>query len=232
MNSYLSKCLRSIKVFTSIFSIVNLKVRLFIILFCLIVSLRAYAQDQELVQVSGVVVSRDTAHVPIPFATVYNKNIKLGTYTNIEGFYTIISRPGDSIIVTCIGYLDNLMVVPQIISNNSWVQIVQLTPKAYLLSETRVYPWGTRDQFRKAFVEMKLPEDDLVRYNKNLSPEQMKQLAAMLNNDGKSASMATLQKYANSYYYKGQIQTSNIFNPLAWAQFFNDLSTGKYKIEK
>lgn len=190
------------------------------------------AQDQELVQVSGVIVSRDTAHVPIPFATVYNKNLKLGTYSNIEGFYTIIARPGDSILITCIGYLDYIMAVPQLVTNNSWVQIVQLTAKAYLLAETRVYPWGTRDQFRKAFVEMKLPEDDLVRYNKNLSPQQMKQLAAMLNNDGKSASMATLQKYANSYYYKGQIQTSNIFNPLAWAQFFNDISTGKYKIEK
>lgn len=190
------------------------------------------AQEQELVQVSGVIVSRDTAHVPIPFATVYNKNLKLGTYSNIEGFYTIIARPGDSILITCIGYLDYIMAVPQLVTNNSWVQIVQLTAKAYLLAETRVYPWGTRDQFRKAFVEMKLPEDDLVRYNKNLSPQQMKQLAAMLNNDGKSASMATLQKYANSYYYKGQIQTSNIFNPLAWAQFFNDISTGKYKIEK
>ncbi len=190
------------------------------------------AQDNELVQVSGVVVSRDTAHVAIPFASVYNKTLKLGTYSNIDGFYTIIARPGDSIMVTSIGYLENVFAVPNIISNNSWVHHVVLTSRAYLLTETRVYPWGTRDQFRKAFVEMKLPDDDMVRYQKNLSPQQMKQLADMLNNDGKSASMATLQKYANSYYYKGQIQTANIFNPLAWAQFFNDLSTGKYKIEK
>jgi hypothetical protein len=211
-----------------------MNVKLILTIFILIIAFtgRVNAQDKELVQVSGVVVSRDTAHVPIPFATVYNKNLKLGTYSNVEGFYTIIARPGDTILVTCIGYLDFYMVVPQLISNNSWVQIVQLTSKAYLLSETRVYPWGTRDQFRKAFVEMKLPEDDLVRYNKNLSPAQMKQLAALLSNDGKSASMATLQKFANSYYYKGQIQTSNIFNPIAWAQFFNDISTGKYKIEK
>jgi hypothetical protein len=192
----------------------------------------ANAQDAELVQVSGVVVSRDTAHVSIPFVTVYNKNLKLGTYSNMEGFYTIIARAGDSIIVTCVGYLDEVFAVPNIITNNSWIHLVQLQSRAYLLTETRVYPWGTRDQFRKAFVEMKLPEDDLVRYNKNLSPQQMKQLASMLNNDGKSASMATLQKYANSYYYKGQIQTANIFNPLAWAQFFNDLSTGKYKVDK
>ncbi len=201
-----------------------------IVIFFITLSLKA--QEVELVQVSGVVISRDTAHMSIPFATVYNKNLKLGTYSNIDGFYTIIARPGDSILVTCVGYLEEVFAVPNIITNNSWVHHVQLTSRAYLLTETRVYPWGTRDQFRKAFVEMELPDDDMVRYNKNLSPQQMKQLAAMLNNDGKSASMATLQKYANSYYYKGQVQTANIFNPLAWAQFFNDLSTGKYKLDK
>lgn len=205
--------------------------------FVIIIILAAFvqvlkAQGTELAQISGVVISQDTAHMPIPFASVYNKNLRLGTYSNVDGFYTIIAHPGDTIMVTCLGYIDHKFTIPEAVANNSWVHHVQLRSRSYLLSETRVYPWGTRDQFRKAFVEMKLPDDDLVRYHKNLSPQQMKQLAAMLSHDGKSASMATLQKYANSYYYKGQIQTANIFNPLAWAQFFNDLNSGKYKMEK
>ncbi|MFN5842799.1 MAG: carboxypeptidase-like regulatory domain-containing protein, partial [Bacteroidota bacterium] len=85
--------------------------------FVIIIILAAFvqvlkAQDIELAQISGVVISQDTAHMPIPFASVYNKNLRLGTYSNVDGFYTIIAHPGDTIMVTCLGYIDQKFTIP------------------------------------------------------------------------------------------------------------------------
>ena len=54
-------------------------------------------------------------------------------------------------------------------------------------------------------------------------------LAATIQNDGAATTASVLRNYQNSYYYKGQIPSYNIFSPIAWANFFNDLKKGKYK---
>ena len=202
------------------------------VVFCLMMlcgaTLVSKAQQTHYIQMSGMVLSSDTSRSPIPYATVFNRSLGIGGYTNMDGFYTLVVRPGDSIAIQSLGYANASVVVPQI-EDDVWLYTILLEPRAYLLQETVVYPWGTRDQFRQAFVYMNIPDDDLERARKNLSPDEMQRMASTLAQDGQATTQTVLRNYQNSYYYKGQIPQYNIFSPLAWAQFFSDLKQGKYK---
>lgn len=191
-------------------------------------STKAWSQQQPAyVQMSGMVLSSDTSRAPIPYATVYNRSLNIGTYTNMDGFYALVVRPGDSVAVTSLGYKETVVLVPQVV--DVWLHTFLLEPRAYLLQEQTVYPWGTRDQFRQAFVYMNIPDDDLERARKNLSPSEMNFLSATIQNDGPATTASVLRNYQESYYTKGQIPSYRIFSPLAWANFFRDLNAGKYK---
>lgn len=192
------------------------------------VILISQAQQTTYIQMSGMVLSSDTSRSPLPYAAVYNKSLKIGAYTNMEGFFTLVVRSGDSISVQSLGYANADVVVPQL-DDDIWIYTFLLEPRAYLLQETVVFPWGSRDQFRQAFVYMDIPDDDLERARKNLSPEEMQRMSNALSPDGRATTATVLRNYQNSYYYKGQIPQYNIFSPLAWAQFFSDLKQGKYK---
>ena len=207
-------------------------VRYIIIVFILWVAslFHAFAQ-QPLIQVSGIIMSSDTSHSEIPFATVYNSTMKLGSYANTDGFYSTVGRAGDTIIISCLGYINNIFVIPADYTSEAFIRQIFMAPKAYLLTETTIYPWGTRDQFRQAFLYMDIPDDDLTRSRKNLSGYNMQLAAAGLPRDGGEVSNIFMKQYQNSYYSKGQVPQNNLLNPLAWAQFFNDLSQGKYKIQ-
>jgi hypothetical protein len=204
-----------------------MSIRLFVAVFLTLLVRCATAQQPTYVQMSGMVLSSDTSRSPIPYATVYNRSLNIGTYTNMDGFYALVVRPGDSVTVTSIGYKDETVVVPQ--ATDAWLFTFLLEPRAYLLQETTVYPWGTRDQFRQAFLYMNVPDDDLERARKNLSPSEMNFLSATIQNDGPATTASVLRNYQDSYYYKGQIPSYNIFSPIAWANFFSDLKKGKYK---
>jgi hypothetical protein len=197
------------------------------VLFASLLSVAASAQ-QRYMQMSGMVLSSDTSRSPIPYATIFNTTLGTGTYTNMDGFYTLVVRPGDSLRVTSLGYGEVRLRVPEL-EGDIWIYTVLLEPRAYLLQEAIVYPWGTRDQFREAFVYMNIPDDDLERARKNLSQDEMRQLAALVQPDGPATTASVLRNYQNSYYYKGQMPSYNILSPLAWAQFFNDLKKGNYK---
>lgn len=203
-------------------------IRIFIVACLLFICSRGVAQQTDYLQMSGMVLSSDTSRSPIPYAAVYNSSLRIGTYTNMDGFYALVVRPGDSVSVTSLGYKNETVVVPNT-DGDAWLNTFLLEPRAYLLQETTVYPWGTRDQFRQAFLYMNVPDDDLERARKNLSPSEMNFLSATIQNDGAATTASVLRNYQNSYYYKGQIPSYNIFSPLAWANFFSDLKKGKYK---
>ena len=202
-----------------------------IVFVLLITVLVSKAQDKPLIQMSGVVVNIDTSHMPISFATVYNKSMKLGGYANMEGWYTLLAKPGDTILFSSLGYYDLIVTVPSDYTSDVILYNALLASKSYLLTEAIVYPWGTRDQFRQAFIHLNIPDDDLTRAYYNLSASNMEMVSASLLRDGTESNNIYFNNLKNSYYTKGQSPQNNLLNPLAWAQFFDDWSKGKLKIK-
>jgi hypothetical protein len=131
-----------------------------------VLSLTVDAQSPQLIQYSGVVVSTDSAATPVPFASIYNRSIGLGTIANYMGFFSFAARIGDTIEVSSVGYMRGLVVVPAIPENQSYTAMIFLNPEVKTLPEARVYPWFSREQFRDAFVHLNIPDDDLERARK------------------------------------------------------------------
>jgi len=186
------------------------------------------AQQNRLIQYSGIVVSTDSAATPVPFATVYNRAIKLGAVANYQGFFSFAARVGDTIEVSSVGYRTGLTIVPDIPENQSYTAIIFLQPDIKTLPETRVYPWFSKQQFRDAFVHLNIPDDDIERARKNLNAQKMAELGQTIQDPNLNARQ-TLSNYAYTYYYQGQYQPQAILSPTAWMQFFNALKSGAYK---
>ena len=187
-----------------------------------------HAQQRRLIQYSGVILSTDSAATPVPFASVYNRSIRMGAIANYQGFFTFAARVGDTIEVTSVGYLAGLVVVPDIPENQSYTAAIFLKPEIRTLPEARVFPWFSKDQFRDAFVHLNLPEDDLERARKNLNAQTLAALGETVE-DGSLSSKQSLQNYASTYYYQGQYKPQPILSPSAWMQFFNALQNGEFK---
>lgn len=186
------------------------------------------AQSPRLIQYSGVVLSTDSITTPVPFASIFNKSIRLGVIANYQGFFTFAARVGDSIEVTSVGYKKGLVVVPDIPDNESYTSLIFLEPDVKTLPEARVYPWFSKDQFRDAFIHLNIPDDDLERARKNLDADKLRELGETVR-DGTLNATRSLQNYSYTYYYQGQYQPQAILSPSAWMQFFNALQNGAFK---
>jgi hypothetical protein len=199
-------------------------------LLVLLTSGELLAQQHRLIQYSGVILSTDSAATPVPFASVYNRSIRMGAIANYQGFFTFAARVGDTIEVSSVGYLTGLVLVPDIPENQSYTAVIFLKPEIRTLPEARVFPWFSKDQFRDAFVHLNLPEDDLERAKRNLNAQTLAALGETVE-DGSLSAKQSLQNYASTYYYQGQYKPQPILSPTAWMQFFNALQNGEFKKE-
>lgn len=186
------------------------------------------AAQARLIQYSGIVVSTDSAATPVPFASIFNKSLNLGAVANHQGFFSFASRVGDTIEVTSVGYRKSVVLVPDIPQNQGYTAIIFLQRDVKSLPETRVYPWLSKDQFRDAFINLDIPDDDLERARKNLNGETLAAIGQNLRDPAINARQV-LDAYSQTYYYKGQYQPQAILSPTAWMQFFEALQSGAYK---
>ncbi len=179
-------------------------------------------------QLSGLVLTSDSL-VGIPYATVIIKNERRGTMTNYQGFFSLVTMVGDTVQITAIGFKTEKFVVPDTLTKPRYSFVQLLTDTIFDLPETLIFPWPTKEEFRKAFLSLNIPDDDLARAKRNLEREKLKELGEILPYDGAETSSAFLRQEAQKFYYSGQLPPQNIFNPIAWAQFIEAWKRGDFK---
>lgn len=188
-------------------------------------------QSQNVVQFSGVVVDAATGR-GIPYATIYDKTTDNGALSNNEGFFSFPVQEGDEVVFTSVGYKRKYVIIPQGNEDFKFTQYVQLARDSVELPMATIYPWPTPDQFKDAFLKLKIPDDDLARARQNLNPDLLRQLSAGMSPAGSINTAIVLQNYAASLYYHGQTPPMNLFNPIAWSSFFKALANGDFKRKK
>ena len=104
-----------------------------------------------------------------------------------------------------------------------------LAADTFNLPVTVIRPYPKPEEFKRAFLNLKVPDDDMVRAQKNLATMSSDELRMAVPVDGIEAANSYLRSYASTYYYKGQLPPQNIFNPLAWAEFFKAWKRGDFK---
>jgi hypothetical protein len=115
------------------------------------------AAQAQLVQVSGYVFTHDSSGV-VPFANIYNKKTKTGTQATIEGFYTVLVAPGDSVEITAIGYQKSILSLPKGFVGSTFHYDVPLKHLTYSLPTFTKY-YIDMEIFTREFTAMEVPEE-------------------------------------------------------------------------
>lgn len=188
------------------------------------------AQDKDLIQFSGIIVEADSLH-PVPFTKIIIKNSNRGTLADYYGYFSFVAQKKDTIIFSAIGYKRSQYVIPDTLAGNKYSLIQVLRYDTITLATAVIYPWPTADEFKKVFLNTRVPDDDLERAKKNLDREEMKGKYETMAMDGSMNYKATMQQYQSRLYWAGQYPPNNLLNPFAWAQFVKMWREGKLKIK-
>jgi len=183
---------------------------------------------KKLVQFSGVVVENDSLK-PIPFTAILIKGTQYGTVSDFYGFFTLVAKPGDEIQFISVGYKEASYIIPDTLlsSNYSIIQVMRLD--TILLPSVSIYPWPSREEFKKAFLKLDVPNTDYDRAQKNLEEEDMRIIAKGVSMDAQGNYRYAMQQQYTKLYYAGQYPPNNLLNPVAWAKFIKAWKEGKLK---
>ena len=157
-------------------------------LFLLGISLHGLAhttRNNDLVQFSGVVVAGDSLE-PIPFTSIMVRNSYHGTVSDVYGFFSFVARMKDTIEFSAIGFRRAVFIVPDTITDFRCSLIQILKTDTIRLPEVTNFPWPTKEQFKEAFVNLHVPNDDLTRAQRNLNKNELNYIASGIAMDFKS----------------------------------------------
>ena len=186
------------------------------------------AKAQDLVQMSGLVLTSDSL-MGVPYASVIIKGSGRGTITNYQGFFSLVAAKGDTLVFSGLGFNTDEYVVSDTITSYRFSIVELLTTGTYYLDETVIFPWPTKEQFREAFLSLNIPDDQLEIARRNLEQQQLTAIGENMRIDGNEGADYYLRKEAQKFSYAGQLPPMNIFNPIAWAQFIQAWKNGDFK---
>lgn len=212
------------------------KAHQFILILCLaVLAKESFGQRQDIdttrmLQLSGVVVSEQDL-TPMPYITVYDKSIGRGVIADYYGYFSMVSFPGDTLFFSYYGYKTSTYIVPDSLKENRYSIIHMLQQDTINLPEVTVYPWPSKEDFAKFFVEMQPYDDAIRRAQRELSGESLAFVAARLDADASLASGLLANQRNTKLYTNGQLPVNNLLNPYSWAKLVKDWKEGKLKIE-
>lgn len=184
--------------------------------------------DKKLVQFSGVVVTSDSLH-PVPFTNIIIKGTSRGTVSDYFGFFSFVAKKGDTVRFSSIGFKTQDFIIPTDLKESRYSMIQSLITDTLQLREALIYPWPTKEEFKQAFVELDLVDDDLERAKKNLDDKVLADLAEDLEMDGSLNFKVAAQQRSYQLYYAGQLPPNNLLNPIAWSKFIQAWKNGDFK---
>lgn len=180
------------------------------------------------IQFSGVVVTGSTLE-PVPFVTILEKSSLRGTSSDYYGFFSFVAQPGDTIVFSCIGFKKSKYIIPDSLENARYSLIHKIEEDTILLKEKKVYPWPSKEQFKEAFLNLEIPNDDLARAQNNLDPKVLAQKQGAYENGGSVNFKWQMQQISSQLYYAGQAPPNHLLNPLAWSKFIKAWKNGDFK---
>ncbi len=194
-------------------------------------SLHSQVRNEDLIQFSGIVVTADSIN-PVPFTNIQIKGTWRGTVSDYYGYFSFVAQKEDTIVFSAIGFKKGQYVIPDTMRSDRYSVIEVMAADTIMLTQTVIYPWPSKEQFKEAFLKFDVPDDDYERARKNLD---LAQLSKMIENYPMDASMNykfSMQQVQDKLYYNGQTQPITILNPFAWAEFIKAWKEGKFKRKK
>jgi hypothetical protein len=190
--------------------------------------LKAQVKDDDLIQVSGIVISADSLRA-LPLVSIRIKGTNRGTYSDPGGFFSFVVRKGDTVTFSMIGEKTVEYPIPLSVTSYRYSIIVPMDEDTLYLPETVIRPWPTPEEFNYMFVKAKIPDDYGYRARYNTRRETLQDMAAGMSFDGRMNQQQYMLGQYERYYYNGQLPPQRLFDPFAWSQFFNSWKRGDLK---
>jgi hypothetical protein len=190
---------------------------------CVVVGGNVYSQNSpKVIQLSGVIVGA-TDTLAVPFATVLIKGTSHGAVADLNGFFSLVATVGQTLLFSSLGYIPASYTIPDTMSADAYSIVQSMAQDTYMLPTAVVYPWPSREDFRDAIINLKLPETQEDILQRNFSLARMRELARKTPMDAAQNYRAMLRNVTDRLYYKGQLSPpNNLLNPFAWAAFIRD----------
>lgn len=185
-------------------------------------------EKQKLIQFSGVVLTADSLQ-PLPFSSVIIKNARRGTITDYYGFFSFVALKGDTIEFQNVGYKSASYIIPDTLSDNHYSIIQVMFRDTINLKEAVVYAWPSKEEFKRAFIELKLPDNDLKRAQRNFELASVKEIQDLVPYDGSINYKMALQQRTTAIYNAGQYPSITLLDPLAWSSFIQAWKNGAFR---
>ncbi|TNE72382.1 MAG: carboxypeptidase-like regulatory domain-containing protein [Bacteroidetes bacterium] len=183
-------------------------------------------EDTLLIQLSGVVVESEELE-PMPYTTVFDKTQRRGVIADYYGYFSLVVLPGDTLYFSYYGYKTSTFVVPDTLNEDRYSIIHMMHMDTVNLPAVEVYPWPSREDFARAFLDMKPYDDALRRAQRQLSGESLAFIAARLESDASLSYAYSRNQQYTMLYTNGQLPANNLLNPYSWAKLIKDWKEGK-----
>jgi hypothetical protein len=185
-------------------------------------------KDNPYILFTGLVLTSDSLKA-IPFVNIRSNRRGLIGYTDINGYFDVIVKKGDTILFQQIEKQASWHVVPDTLSGDRYSVVKLLTQDTIHLPAIFIRALPVKALFHHEFVHRAIPDDALERARKNLESEALKEELRLRPNDAHQAQSLLTQQRAQQLYYNQQAPPQNYFSPVAWMQFFEAWKRGDYK---
>lgn len=192
------------------------------VLFCFVI----YGQDKNLVQFAGRI-TNETAE-PLPYAHILIMNSFRGTITDLEGKFSLVVEVYDTVLFSTVGYKRKILTIPDTLPKPFLTIDIVLEQDTILIAEVRIYPWKSYEEFKRALLNLKLPDDDNERARQNIALIKTQIILDNEPNARENFRYVMQQQYRETFN-QGMYPSYQIFNAFAWAKFFQALKRGDFK---
>ncbi len=184
-----------------------------------------------LLQVSGVVLDQDSLS-PIPYVAVMVKNTRRATVSDVYGFFSIVVYPGEEIQFQALTHKARSFKLSDTTRARYHSIIQVLTKDTVDLPLVDVFPWPSKEDFKRAFLALDLNDTDAERADKNLARDELSYLERTQTSNANENYKYVMQQYYTKVYTSGQAPVNNLGNPLKWHEFITAWKAGKFSNKK
>ncbi len=201
------------------------------LLICVSFSSRLFAQGQDkTVLFNARIISSNNSEY-LPLAYVYNPAAGRGALSDNFGQVDLYVFPGDSLVFTYIGYKPQYYVIPRK-TDVVHQAIIEMVEDNKMLSEVKVFLHANEEEFKKAFLSMKVRDERQKRILADNLEQSKLNVFALQAGMGSSANFRNfsdmmVSSQANRSFFASPMLA--LTNPFAWANFIKSVKNGDLK---
>jgi hypothetical protein len=182
--------------------------------------------NNHLVQLTGRML--DELLQPLPYSHILVLNNYRGTITDKQGKFSFVTEVHDSVMFSSLGYKRKIMLIPDTLEEPFLNLDLVLDRDTIMIGEVEIYPWKSYEEFKQAFLNLRLPDDDMDRARRNIALIKTQIILDETPNSRQNFQKILEDQYRQTYT-QGLYPTYQIFNAFAWAEFFKALKRGDFK---